>query len=346
MDTSIFNYELPEDLIADSPVERGESRMMIINRRSKSIIHSKFSKLVDYVDDNTTVVFNSTKVIPARIFGKRATGGVVEFLVLKALENALWQVMVKCSKRIGHGEKVFFPSGLTADIFSRCEQFADVKFSLNNEELLKYLYKFGDIPLPPYILKKRNEKHSRPEDKEKYQTVYANVPGSVAAPTAGLHFNDEILKKINEKAKGHIENIVLDVGLGTFLPVKSEKLEEHTMHKEKLVITEETAERINHDKTTGRKILAVGTTTVRALESAADEKGMIQSCNKETDIFIYPGYKFKFVDTILTNFHLPQSTLLMMISAFADREFILQAYEEAVREKYRFYSYGDCMLIL
>lgn len=346
MDVSLFSYILPEELIADNPLKRGESRMMVLDRKNRTVTHSKFSRLTDFIDSSTTVVFNSTKVIPSRIFGSRPTGGAVEFLILKSLDQGLWSVMVRSSKRIGGGESVFFPHGLSAVIINRNEQFADVKFSITNEELHRYLDKFGDIPLPPYILKKRKEKHSRPDDKEKYQTVYASVPGSVAAPTAGLHFNDEMIAKIKEITQNHVENVVLDVGLGTFLPVKREKLEEHTMHKEHFVIAEDIAIRLNADKSAGRTILAVGTTTVRALESAADAQGLIQPSDKETEIFIYPGYQYKFVDRILTNFHLPQSTLLMMISAFADREFILNAYEEAVKEKYRFYSYGDCMLII
>lgn len=346
MDTEIFNYELPEELIADDPSERGTGKMMVLDRSAKSITHSDFSLITGHIDDNTTVVFNSTKVIPARIFGQRASGGKVEFLLLKALENGSWQVMVKCSKHIGKGEVVSFPHGLSAELTSRNEQFADVRFSLGENELLDYLNKFGDIPLPPYILKRRNEKHSRPDDKEKYQTVYAETAGSVAAPTAGLHFSREIIEKIREITGGHVENVVLDVGLGTFLPVKSEKVEEHTMHKEHFVIDGATAARLNADKAAGRKILAVGTTTVRALESAALAPGRIGPCDKETGIFIYPGYEFRFTDAILTNFHLPCSTLLMMISAFAGREFVMEAYREAVENRYRFYSYGDCMLIL
>lgn len=346
MDTKLFNYHLPEELIADRPLDRGESRMMVLDRKKKKITHSKFSELVKYIDKFTTVVFNSTKVIPARIFGKRATGGVIEFLILKPSGFNIWQVMVKPAKRVIEGETVTFPNGLTALIVRKDEQFADVKFSLADSYLLEYLDSYGDIPLPPYILKRRNEKHSRPEDREKYQTVYAKVPGSVAAPTAGLHFNDAVMEQIKNITKGHVENIVLDVGLGTFLPVKSEKIEKHVMHKEHFTISEETAQRLYTDKQSRRKILAVGTTTVRALESATDENHIITACDSDTDIFIYPGYKFRFVDMMLTNFHLPQSTLLMMISAFADREFILHAYEEAVKEQYRFYSYGDCMLII
>ncbi|MBO4698139.1 tRNA preQ1(34) S-adenosylmethionine ribosyltransferase-isomerase QueA [bacterium] len=346
MNTEIFNYELPEELIADNPSERGTGKMMVLDRSKKTIVHSDFSRIVDYIDDRTTVVFNSTKVIPARIFGHRASGGKVEFLLLKTVEGGLWQVMVKCSKHIGKGETVFFENGVSAELVSRSDQFAEVKFSLAENELFAYLDKFGDIPLPPYILKRRNEKHSRPEDKEKYQTVYAETAGSVAAPTAGLHFSREIIGKIREITGNHVENVVLDVGLGTFLPVKSEKVEEHTMHKEHFVIDEGTAERLNADKAAGRRILAVGTTTVRALESAALAEGRLAACDKETGIFIYPGYNYKFTDMILTNFHLPCSTLLMMISAFADREFVMEAYKAAVENKYRFYSYGDSMLIL
>lgn len=346
MDTGLFNYELPEELIADNPSERGTGKMMILNREKGTIVHSDFSSIINYIDEKTTVVFNSTKVIPARIFGQRASGGKVEFLLLKMLDGGLWQVMVKCSKHIDKGEVVFFENGLTAELVSRNEQFAEVRFSLGESELFDYLDKFGDIPLPPYILKRRNEKHSRPEDKEKYQTVYAETLGSVAAPTAGLHFSKEIIEEIRKKTGGHVENVVLDVGLGTFLPVKSEKIEDHKMHKEHFVIDAETAARLNADKNAGRKILAVGTTTVRALESAALADGRIEECNRDTGIFIYPGYHYKFTDMILTNFHLPCSTLLMMISAFAGREFIMEAYRAAVENRYRFYSYGDSMLIL
>ena len=346
MDRELFNYELPEELIADNPSERGTGRMMVLNREKKSILHSDFGSITDFIDGNTTVVFNTTKVIPARIFGQRPSGGKVEFLLLKNLRNGCWQVMVKCSKHLGAGEIVLFPEGLKAEILERDEQFADVRFSENDEGLAAYLDKFGDIPLPPYILKRRNEKRSRPEDREKYKTVYAEVPGSVAAPTAGLHFSHKIIENIAEITNGHIENIVLDVGLGTFLPVKSDKIEDHKMHSEHFVISEESAARLIADKAAGRKILAVGTTTVRALESAASKNGTIEPCGKETSIFIYPGYQYRFVDRIFTNFHLPCSTLLMMISAFAGREFVMQAYEEAVKNRYRFYSYGDSMLIL
>ena len=346
MDTRLFDYHLPSELIAETPLDRGDSRMMIVDRENGTFTHSHFRNITEFIDSSTTVVFNSTKVIPARIFGKRVTGGSVEFLLVKNVRNDIWQVMVKCSKHLSQGEKIYFPENFEAEIVARDGQFADVRFSLSGNSLADYLDRNGDIPLPPYILKKRNEKKSRTEDREKYQTVYAEVPGSVAAPTAGLHFNEEILGRIKKITEGHVENIVLNVGLGTFLPVKSEKVEKHIMHKEHFIIPEDTAKRLNKDKSSGRKILAVGTTTVRALESAVDKNGIIEPSDKETGIFIYPGYEYRFVDSILTNFHLPQSTLIMMIAAFAGRDLILEAYNEAVRKKYRFYSYGDCMLIV
>ena len=346
MDVKLFDYDLPQELIADTAVARGESRMMVVDRKSRSIIHAQFKDLINYIDDETTVVFNSTKVIAARLFGKRETGGKVEFLLVKPEVDGLWEVVMKSSKRLKFGETVYFDSNLTAKIMKRDGLSVLVKFSISDEELYSYLDRFGDVPLPPYILKKRNETVSRPEDKERYQTVYACKPGSVAAPTAGLHFSDNIMEDIGKKCDGHIEKVVLDVGLGTFLPVKSEDLTDHKMHEEHFLISEQTSGNLNEDKKSGRCILAVGTTTVRALESAADENGIVQASDRDTGIFIYTGYKYKFVDKILTNFHLPQSTLLMMISAFADRDLILEAYAEAVKEKYRFYSYGDCMLII
>jgi len=345
MDVKLFDYDLPQELIADTAAERGESRMMVLDRKSRTIVHTEFKKILDYIDDRTTMVFNTTKVIAARLFGHRETGGKVEFLLVKPELEGLWEVMMKSSKRLKFGEIVSFKDGLSATIMKRDGLAVFVRFSISDEELYSYLDRFGDVPLPPYILKKRNEIMSRPEDKERYQTVYASTPGSVAAPTAGLHFSEKIMADIRKKCVGHIEEVVLDVGLGTFLPVKSEDLTEHKMHEEHFFISESTAKNLNDDKKNDRNILAVGTTTVRALESATDN-GLVRASDRDTGIFIYPGYKYKFVDKILTNFHLPQSTLLMMISAFADRDFILEAYEEAVKEKYRFYSYGDCMLII
>lgn len=346
MDTGEFNYTLPEELIADTPADRGTGKMMVVKRATGEILHSSFDHFCDFLDSRTTVVFNSTKVIPARIFGRRPSGGRVEFLLLKLSHDELWSVMVKCSKHIGEGEKVLFENGLTAEIIERNEQFATVRFSLGSDKIMEYLDKFGDIPLPPYILKRRNEKSSRPEDRVSYQTVYAETLGSVAAPTAGLHFDNKTIEKTKDITQGHVEKIILDVGLGTFLPVKAERVEDHKMHSEHFIITPDTAERLNCDKAAGRRILAIGTTTVRALESAAGETGIINPSDRDTSIFIYPGYRYRFTDAILTNFHLPCSTLLMMISAFAGKELIMEAYRRAVEERYRFYSYGDSMLII
>ena len=346
MDVKLFDYDLPQELIADTAVERGESRMMVLDRKNRTVVHTQFRNIFDYIDSNTTMVFNSTKVIAARLFGKRETGGKVEFLLVRPEKDGNWEVMIKASKKLRQGEIIDLYHGLNSEIIRRDGLSSFVRFNMKNDELYDYLEKYGDVPLPPYILKKRNERTSRPEDRERYQTVYAGTPGSVAAPTAGLHFSDKIMADIRKKCNGHVEEVVLDVGLGTFMQVKTEDLTKHKMHEEHFFISEDTANNLNRDKKDGRKILAVGTTTVRSLESAANENGNVEQSDRDTGIFIYPGYKFKFVDQILTNFHLPQSTLLMMISAFADRDFILEAYEEAVKEKYRFYSYGDCMLIL
>ena len=346
MDVKLFDYDLPQELIADTAVARGESRMMVLDRKKRTITHTFFKNITDYIDDNTTMVFNSTKVIAARLFGKRETGGKVEFLLVRPENEGSWEVMIKASKKLRTGEIIDLDHGLNSEIVRRDGLSSFVKFNMDNGSLYEYLEKYGDVPLPPYILKKRNEKTSRPEDRERYQTVYAGTPGSVAAPTAGLHFSEKIMADIRKKCNRHVEEVVLDVGLGTFMQVKTRDLTKHKMHEEHFFISEATAENLNIDKNEGREILAVGTTTVRSLESAVNEDGKIGKSDRDTGIFIYPGYKFKFVDKILTNFHLPQSTLLMMISAFADRDFILEAYEEAVGKKYRFYSYGDCMLIL
>lgn len=346
MDVKLFDYDLPQELIAETAVERGESRMMVLNRKDRTIVHTEFKRIFEYIDADTTMVFNSTKVIAARLFGKRETGGKVEFLLVRPETDGKWEVMIKASKKLKSEEIIDFEHSLNAEVVSREGLSSFVKFNFDNEKLHEYLDKYGDIPLPPYILKKRNETTSRPEDRERYQTVYAGTPGSVAAPTAGLHFSKDIMKEISKKCNGHVEEVVLDVGLGTFMPVKSEDLTKHKMHEEHFFISDETAHNLNADKKDGRTILAVGTTTVRSLESAVNSDGEIEESDRDTGIFIYPGYQYKFVDQILTNFHLPQSTLLMMISAFADRDFILEAYEEAVKEKYRFYSYGDCMLII
>ncbi len=345
MNVEKFDYFLPQELIADTPVERGNSRMMIVNRKTGKITHSFFKEFPNVIPQNISVVLNSTKVIPARLFGLRKTGGQVEILLLKELAKLKWEAMIRSSKSLKPEELIELQNNVFVKIEEKSGFVYTISFLPNELNLYSFLEQFGDMPLPPYILKKRGEKRSRTEDKIKYQTIYAETPGSVAAPTAGLHFTDEILKKIETKIDGSIERVVLDVGIGTFQPVKVEKVEEHKMHSEDYFISKETAQKLNQAKKNGQKILAVGTTSVRTLESAG-QTGFLKSGKNSTEIFIYPGYKYKFVDYIFTNFHLPKSTLLMMISAFAGEDLIKKAYEEAVKEKYRFYSYGDCMLIL
>ncbi len=345
MDVNAFDYHLPEELIADTFLPRGSSRMMILDRDSEKITHSKFRDFVDSIDENCTVVFNASKVIPARLFGTKSSGGKVEFLLVKEFPDGSWEAMGRSSKPLKSGESVSIDGGMEATVVSRSEGLYNICFSAEGNDLYSFLETHGDVPLPPYILKKRGEKRCREEDRRDYQTVYAQNTGSVAAPTAGLHFSDETMDKLREKLSGRVEFVSLHVGLGTFLPVKSEKLEEHKMHSERFSIPEDVAERLNRDKREGRKIVAVGTTTVRALETAAREDGTLAAGEADSSIFIYPGYNYRFVDSILTNFHLPKSTLIMMISAFAGYDFVMSAYKEAVKEKYRFYSYGDCMLI-
>ncbi len=345
MDISLFDYSLPKELIADHPLRRGTSRMMVVHRDSARIEHRRFEELPLFLTNRDTVVFNETRVLPARLFGKRTTGGKVEFLLIKRRERTVWEVLANLSKRLKPNEVVFLEGGARVRVVSVEDGYYFVDFGMTHEELLGYLDQHGDMPLPPYILKKRGERRSRPEDKELYQTVYGKVPGSVAAPTAGLHFTDSMLAAVAERTDNHTERVTLDVGTGTFKPVTEQDITRHTMHTERYYIDDKTAARISTDMKDGRRIVAVGTTTVRTLESAADQ-GLVRSGEGFSDIFIYPGYTFRIVDVIFTNFHLPKSTLIMMISAFAGRELIMRAYEEAVKERYRFYSYGDSMLIL
>lgn len=346
MDLNSFNYNLPDELIADSPLGRGLSKMMAIDKSNGVIRDMVFTDILEFIDDRTTVVFNKTKVIPARLFGKRETGGIIEFLLLSEKENGLWEAMAKDFKRIRQGDVITLDGSARIIIEQKMTGTCLIRFELKSGELMQYLEQYGDIPLPPYILKRRGEKKSRVEDRAAYQTVYAETSGSVAAPTAGFHFSPEILEKVKEKTGGHVEFVVLDVGMGTFQPVKEENIEAHQMHSERYHIPVETAARLNKDKAEGRKILAVGTTTARALESAANPDGILEAGDKDTSIFIYPGYKFRFVEQLLTNFHLPKSTLLMLVSALAGHELMMKAYEHAVSQRYRFYSYGDCMVIL
>lgn len=335
-----FDFYLPEELIAQHPMEkRDESRLMVVDKKNGKIEHKIFKDIIEYLDAGDCLVLNNTRVMPARLFGtKENTGAKIEFLLLKRLDKNRWETLVKPGKRAKVGSKVIFGDGrlkaTVEEISQDGSRIVNFEFEGIFEEILDEL---GQMPLPPYITETL-------EDKERYQTVYSKEVGSAAAPTAGLHFTDELLKKIQEKGV-KIAFVTLHVGLGTFRPVKADNIEEHHMHSEFYVMSKETAETINETKNNGGKIIAVGTTSCRTLETIGDENGNVYEKSGWTDIFIYPGYKFKVIDRIITNFHLPQSTLLMLISAFSNRELVLKAYNEAVENKYRFFSFGDGMLI-
>ncbi|GAA0177301.1 tRNA preQ1(34) S-adenosylmethionine ribosyltransferase-isomerase QueA [Clostridium sediminicola] len=335
-----FDFYLPEELIAQHPMaKRDESRLMVVDKKSGMIEHKIFKDVIEYLDTGDCLVLNNTRVMPARLFGtKENTGAKIEFLLLKRLDKNRWETLVKPGKRAKVGSKVIFGDGrlkaTVEEISEDGSRIVNFEFEGIFEEILDEL---GQMPLPPYITETL-------EDKERYQTVYSKEVGSAAAPTAGLHFTDELLKKIEEKGV-KIAFVTLHVGLGTFRPVKADNIEEHHMHSEYYVMTKETAEVINETKKNGGKIIAVGTTSCRTLETIGDEEGNVYEKSGWTDIFIYPGYKFKVIDRIITNFHLPQSTLLMLISAFSNRELVLKAYNEAVENKYRFFSFGDGMII-
>lgn len=339
MKVSEFNYELPEELIAQVPLEkRDESRLMVLNRKNKTIEHKTFKDIIDFLEPGDCLVRNNTKVIPARIYGKKETGANVEFLLLNNIEGDIWESIVRPGNKLHVGTKVIFGEGLLEaeilDILPGGTR--KVKFHYKGifNEILDQI---GLMPLPPYI-------HEELKEKDRYQTIYAKYNGSAAAPTAGLHFTPELLKQIEEKGI-NIANVTLHVGIGTFRPVKEEKVEEHEMHSEHYYIKEEDAEKINTAKKNGHRVIAVGTTSCRVLETVADEEGMLKKQEGDTKIFIYPGYKFKCIDALITNFHLPQSTLLMLVSALAGKDYILKAYTEAVNQKYRFFSFGDAMFI-
>ena len=343
MKVSDFNYYLPKELIAQHPTEkRDESRLMVLHRDTKEIEDKTFKDIIDYLEPGDCLVRNNTKVIPARLYGKvigKESEKLVEFLLLKQLENDNWEVMVRPGKKLRTGAKVEFGEGLLkAEILEVMEN-GDRKVHFEYNGIFnEILDKIGLMPLPPYITE-------RLKDKDRYQTVYAKYEGSAAAPTAGLHFTEELLEKI--KAKGvEIANVTLHVGIVTFRPVKVENIEEHKMHTEHFYIKQEDADKINKAKREGHKIIAVGTTSCRVLESIAKENGEVEEIEGDTSIFIYPGYKFKCIDRLITNFHLPESTLIMLVSSLATKEFIMEAYNKAVEEKYRFFSFGDAMLIL
>ena len=340
-----FDFDLPQDLIAQKPSgKRGDDRLMLLDRKNGSVFHHQMNDLPDLIMPGTLMIFNNSKVRRARCYGiKETTGRNQEFMFLNQLdkEGFLWNTMVKSAKKQKNGMRYQFPDGTVAQIVdfpgNEKTEFRALKFDFPLDE--KWFEKNGHIPLPPYIKREDTE-----EDSERYQNVYAKETGSAACPTAGLHFTEEMLSSLSEK---NIERdfVTLHVGLGTFLPVRESIIENHKMHEEVYTISESTAEKINKAKKEGRPILAVGTTSVRTLESSADEKGFVKSGTSSTRIFMYPGYKFKVVDQMFTNFHTPESTLIMLVSAFAGRENILNAYKNAVENRYRFFSYGDAMFI-
>lgn len=337
---SSYYYELPEKLIAQFPVEnRSGSRLMFLNREDGRIVHNNFSDLTEYLLPNDILVLNKTKVIPARLYGEKGSGANVEILLLNQEGENLWQCLVKPGKKLKPGAEIKFSDQLSAKILDYSSEGSRILKFLYAGDFWKILEEIGKMPLPPYI-----HRESMDEDKRTYQTVYAHERGSVAAPTAGLHFTEEIINTIKNMGIEILE-VVLHVGLGTFRPVKSENISDHKMHSEHCRISDEVADKINKAKLKGQRIIAVGTTTTRTLESFA-EKGILKSGSHWTDIFIYPGKKLQIIDGLLTNFHMPESTLLMLVSAFAGYEHIMNAYKTAVDTQYRFFSYGDAMLIL
>ncbi|MBQ4114682.1 tRNA preQ1(34) S-adenosylmethionine ribosyltransferase-isomerase QueA, partial [bacterium] len=342
-----FDYELPEELIAQRPCEKREnSKMMVLNRENHQILHKNFFNIVDLLDENCVLILNNTKVMPARLYGYKDTGAKIEVFLLKKYDGEnRWEVLIRPSKRVRPGTIINVSEELSVEIIMPLPDDGKWVVKMVYEgDLLKILHKVGNIPLPPYIERKMATEELKQLDFERYQTVYAKNEGSVAAPTAGLHFTEDILNKL--KAKGvEIGYVTLDVGIGTFRPVKCENILDHQMDSEAFEITQETADLINNAKAQGKKIVAVGTTTVRTLESAYKIYGEIKACRSASNLFIYPPYEFKVVDKLLTNFHLPKSTLLMLVSALATKDFIFEGYAEAIKENYRFYSYGDCMFI-
>ena len=339
MELSEFYYDLPKELIAQTPLEkRDESRLMVLDKDTGKITHKVFKDIIDYLEPGDCLVRNNTKVIPARLDGKKETGANVEFVLLKNIEGDIWEAMVRPGNKLHIGTKVIFGDGLlTAEILETMQDGTrKVKFSYDGifNEILDQI---GLMPLPPYI-------HESLKENNRYQTVYAKYDGSAAAPTAGLHFTNELLQELEKKGIV-ISNVTLHVGIGTFRPVKEKNIEEHHMHTEHYYIKEEDAEKINKAKREGHRVIAVGTTSCRTIETVADENGFVKECEGDTSIYIYPGYKFKCLDGLITNFHLPESTLLMLVSALAGKENIMNAYKEAVNEKYRFFSFGDAMFI-
>ena len=341
MKTSDFYYDLPQELIAQDPLEdRSSSRLLHLDKETGAIEHTDFKHILQYLQPGDCLVINDTKVIPARLYGhKNETGAVIEILLLKRRENDIWECLVKPGKKARPGAEIIFGDGILTgeiiDIVDEGNRLIQFHYDGIFEEILDQM---GEMPLPPYITHKL-------QDKNRYQTVYARNEGSAAAPTAGLHFTKELLAQVEERGVS-IAHVTLHVGLGTFRPVKVDDVENHHMHSEFYVVEEEQARLINETKKNGGRVISVGTTSCRTLESAADEDGILHAGSGWTEIFIYPGYQFKIIDGLITNFHLPESTLLMLVSALAGKEKIMHAYEEAVKERYRFFSFGDAMIII
>ncbi|MBQ4299903.1 MAG: tRNA preQ1(34) S-adenosylmethionine ribosyltransferase-isomerase QueA [Lachnospiraceae bacterium] len=341
MDVKDFYYDLPEELIAQDPLEkRSNSRLMVLDKKSGDVYHRHFYDIKEYLKPGDCLVVNNTKVIPARLYGSREnTGGKVEILLLKRVSDDVWETLVKPGKKARVGDRIEFGEGLLKaeiiDVVEEGNRLVRFEYEGIFEEILDQL---GQMPLPPYITHEL-------KDKDRYQTVYAKYDGSAAAPTAGLHFTKELLQEIKDMGV-NVAEVTLHVGLGTFRPVKVENVLDHHMHSEFYMISQEAADMINATKDNGGRVISVGTTSTRTLESAADENGRLKETSGWTEIFIYPGYKFKVIDALITNFHLPESTLVMLVSALAGREHVLAAYAKAVEEKYRFFSFGDAMLIM
>lgn len=348
---SEYDYNLPEELIAQMPADKREnSKMMVLNRKDRTISHKHFYDIVDLIEPNTLLVMNNTKVLPARLIGHKDTGAKIEVFLLKSVENSengcFWDVLIKPSKRVKPDTVIKISDELSVKALKRLEENGEwlVELIYEGKNVLDVLHRNGQIPLPPYIERKIPNEDLKKLDFERYQTVYAKDEGSVAAPTAGLHFTKEILEKLQNKGV-ELAYVTLNVGLGTFRPVQCENVLEHKMHSETFEISEKASEQINRAKRDGRKIVAVGTTTVRTLETAYQKFGCIKPCHDHSELFIYPPFEFKVIDNLITNFHLPKSTLLMLVSALAGKDFIFEAYKEAIENNYRFFSYGDCMYI-
>lgn len=344
MKTSDFNYDLPKELIAQHPLDkRDNSRLMVLDRNNKTIQDKTFKDVIDYLNEGDCLVINDTKVIPARLYGKIVSDTLInkdaEVLLLKEIENGIWEAIVRPGKKLREGAKLVFGNEILKGEILEVLENGNRKIKFEFQGIFnEILDKIGLMPLPPYI-------EEVLKDKDRYQTVYAKYEGSAAAPTAGLHFTEELLNKIKEKGV-NIAHVTLHVGIGTFRPVKVDDVESHKMHSEHYYIKQADADLINNAKKIGKKIISVGTTSCRVLESVADDNGFVREQEGDTSIFIYPGYKFKCIDRLITNFHLPESTLIMLVSSLAGKDFIMEAYKHAVEEKYRFFSFGDAMIIL